>query len=202
MGQRITIGIDESGTGAWAGPYTVCAVATNRAGDSELAGLGVRDSKKLSDDKRRLLVQSIADISLGVQCVPVSVDHINKFGKNAWRKAILTCVELLMKQLGDLPSSIVIDGSNDRVVDMLHDAGHEIVRCEIEADGSYTSVGAASIVAKTIRNDLMHELHQEFPAYRWSNNAGYGTVEHQKAIDVHGVTVHHRRIKPLIKYFT
>ncbi len=196
----IYIGVDESGTGSWAGGYTVCAVAT-RAQDAEaLCFTGVRDSKKLTDAARRALVDTIVSAALGVHYSIVGVDDINSKRYDAWRQAMINSVRKLAVKLG-FPGlkediKIIVDGNYDRII---HGALKAVGTVEFvpRADSAYIAVAAASILAKTVRNNMMIALDKKFPGYGWAKNAGYGTRDHRKAIKRLGLTPEHRDIKPL-----
>lgn len=189
----IILGIDESGTGAWAGPYTVGAVALDDAQEDELRARGVGDSKARSDRKRRDLVHDIAELSELMLVEVVSVQQIDAHrGSN---RAWVLAVNALIKQACDLVPAchkIIIDGNIVRGVDPL--GRHLIFRHK--ADRDVVSVGAASIIAKTLRNDIMNELALEHPAYKWNENYGYVSAEHKAIVVARGLTPHHRMIKP------
>lgn len=204
---EIVIGVDESGTGAWAGSFTVCAVAMYVSDDKLLREHGVDDSKKISDKKRRRLVSDISDVVLCAHTELVGAEKtFNPGMKMAWRLAVSACttavVGLLPALIQRSKIRIIIDGNADKRTraDVQRTTGC-IVRFRKQADSIYPVVGAASIIAKTVRNDHMIELHKEYPVYGWKQNYGYGTKRHRTAIEQHGVTEYHRRIKPLMKYF-
>ena len=195
----ITVGVDESGTGAWAGPFTVCAMALYAEDQQQLRRLGVKDSKVLSDDRRRKLVDQIVDYAVVGFCAFAEVQDIRSHGqKEAWRRAACTSI---MHVVGALPSGaefeVVIDGNADLTLkDQLMRAGVK-PRFLVKADATIPAVSAASIVAKTMRNDRMAELSALHPEYLWLLNAGYGTPEHQAAIEKYGKTIWHRPVKNL-----
>lgn len=201
----ITIGVDESGTGAWAGPFHVAACAVR---DDDLKGIGLNDSKALSDKKRRALVPEILRRSV-VHVVEVGVDAINRGQGAAWSTAVCDAIFVVMglvlerqHDTGYYSDSIldrgsfkvIIDGPpRAQVVDYLELAKLRAI-WEPRADSKYESVMAASIVAKTRRNDAMLALHALYPDYGWDRNAGYGTEAHISAIKYIGVTTHHRKL--------
>lgn len=198
----IIIGVDESGTGAWAGPFTVCAVALHDVDQPALRALGVADSKALTDFKRRQLIDTIVDYALVGRCAFAEVADILHHGqKEAWRRA---AYEVISSSVGSIWSSgskweglVIVDGNKDLVLqDRLRRVGIQ-TEFRVKADVTVPAVSAASIVAKTMRNDRMIELHKIYPEYGWSINAGYGTADHQKAIDTHGKTIWHRPYKNL-----
>jgi len=189
----VIIGVDESGTGAWSGPYTVCAVALTSVESVILATAGVTDSKKLSDSRRRKLAKVIADTASAARCVFVRVDDIDKRGKDAWRSAMVAVVLDLHRRFTS--SEVIIDGSFDKKTsDQLSRLGISS-GFMTQADSRVIAVGAASIIAKTMRNDAMIKLDQIHPGYGWAKNAGYGTPDHIEAIKVLGRTAEHRKIR-------
>lgn len=195
----IIIGADESGTGAWAGPFTVCAVAIHEEQQHLLTRLGAADSKALSDKKRRALFDVLIDTVI-VGCTEfVSVREIEKFEKQqAWRTAMVKAITHVAGVVGE--SRVIVDGVFDGELKRVLSSRSGIVRVEFmpKADTKVPVVSAASIIAKTMRNDRMAELHQEYPEYNWKTNSGYGTPDHQEALMKHGKTVHHRPWKNLV----
>lgn len=203
MTERVVIGVDESGTGAWAGPYSVCAVAAY-AHDSELLRrVGARDSKKMTDVRRRHAIIAISDVILFACNVMVSVKDIDERKNDAWRAAIYESVRHVVERvrargIADARIEIVIDGLPDpRVQKRINrELGVALaVRFLTSAEDQIPAVGAASVIAKTERNDAMRELHERHPLYGWNKNYGYGTKVHAVAIQRHGRTIHHRDIK-------
>lgn len=196
--KKVIIGVDESGTGAWAGPYTICAVAFYAHDEPYLKELGVRDSKKLTDRERRRLVSGIVGVALVGSIYIVDVEELDQLRKGAWVKGVVTSVkkvlELLKGRVTLQNVKIIIDGLKDQEVLRQISAPVQFMK---RADATVMSVGAASILAKTHRNDLMTELHGAYPEYNWKQNAGYGSTEHQQALKKLGKTEHHRDIKPL-----
>lgn len=191
----ITIGVDESGTGAWAGPFTVCAIALHESDHAVLRHAGVRDSKKISDEKRRNLVDMIVEHAIAGSCEFAEVEDIRKHGqKQAWRNAAAAAITQVANII---KGRVVIDGlQDDGLKQMLSKIGVPIIFM-VKADDAIPAVSAASIVAKTMRNDRMVQLHQRYPEYNWKQNAGYGSDEHQNAIESYGKTIWHRPVKNL-----
>lgn len=188
-------GLDEVGRGALAGP--LIAVATmfqipdkwtwwDEYETENSPITGVNDSKKLSPNKRReifhriLRWESLFDFGIG----EVSVDEINDVGID---QANSLAFERAVKDLKGTPSYILIDGDNPLY-------GWDINRQyhEPRADGRFWPVGAASILAKVIRDDMMREWGVDFPKYDWGNNAGYGAQAHRDAIQEIGPCHLHR----------
>lgn len=188
----IRLGIDESGLGAWAGPYTMVGVALEEKDEAELAALGVTDSKKLSDRRRRQLVDEIDARArvIVVEIIEVSTIDAHRGSNTAWVQAAR---RILTRSKGSGARDIVIDGRSVNALSRI-----PLVRFLPSADQLVTAVGAASIVAKTIRNDIMCELHALHPEYGWDQNAGYHSKDHVEAIRRFGLTEHHRAIRPLL----
>lgn len=184
----LILGIDESGTGAWAGPFYLVGVLVESEEDFAQSVVGLSDSKKLSDKKRRSLVPKIREHALKVFTFVGTVASIREKGmKNTWREGI----EEILRAGGKLSPNVFIDGPRDRKVEV---ASSLTVVWEPKADNKYPSVSAASIVAKTLRNDDMIALAKDFPNYGWDVNSGYGTAQHREAIAKYGHTEHHRPI--------
>ncbi len=187
----IRLGIDESGLGSWAGPYTVAGVALEEEDERTLAALGVTDSKNLSDRRRRELLDEIdiRALFVAVEVVEVSTIDAHRGSNQAWVAAVRR-VLARSRHIG--AQDIVIDGRSVNALDRV-----PLVRFLPSADQLVTAVGAASIVAKTIRNDIMCGLHAHHPQYGWDQNAGYHSKDHVEAIRKFGLTEHHRAIRPL-----
>lgn len=188
-------GLDEVGRGALAGPLmAVASVFQNPSNwtwwdayETDNSPItGVNDSKKLSPAKRRevfhriLRWESFCDFGIG----EVSVEEINEIGID---QANSLAFERAVKDLKEIPDYILIDGDNPLY-------GWDINRQHHEprADGRFWPVGAASILAKVIRDDFMTELGTDFPQYEWVNNAGYGSQTHRDAIQTIGPCNLHR----------
>lgn len=175
------VGCDEAGRGCLAGPVVAAAVILNPECPIE----GLNDSKKINKKKRnelRIQVEKQAlYYAVGI-CSPEEIDEIN----------ILQASFLAMhKALDQIPSDafthILVDGN--RFVPYL-DTPHT---CVIKGDSKYQSIAAASILAKTYRDDIMERLHDENPVYNWKKNKGYPTKEHRAAIAQFGPAEVHRK---------
>jgi len=201
MNEAVIIGVDESGTGAWAGPFTLAAAAAYKHDAKYMKELGIGDSKALTDKRRRALVLVIADVVLAAVVEAAQPEETRYPGmKPAWRRALVASVERVTKVLPDhiQDVQVIIDGNRDeKTRAALRKLGIINVRFQKKADRTVPAVGAASILAKTARNDMMLELHRSYPEYGWEQNYGYGTKKHREAIKEHGVSVQHRCIKPL-----
>ena len=174
--QGVVAGVDEAGRGPLAGPVVAAAVII----DQNNLIKGIKDSKKLSKNKREELYVKITQNyvwSIGV-VEPKEIDEINIL--EATKKACVLAVEGLIKE----PSVVIVDGnmkfSDQRFVSY------------IKGDDRSISIAAASIIAKVTRDRMMELLHQEFPYYFWAKNSGYGTKEHISAIEKYGSSIHHR----------
>lgn len=179
--QTCEVGLDEAGRGCLAGPVVAGAVLLPTDYRSEL----LNDSKKLSEKKRdalRIEIEREA-ISYGVGFVwQQEIDEINIL--NASFLAMHRAVELLKDVT---PELLLVDGNR---FNPYKDIPHE---CVIKGDGKYLSIAAASILAKTYRDEYMTDLATRFPEYGWESNAGYPTKRHRAAIKEYGVTEHHRQ---------
>lgn len=172
-------GCDEAGRGCLAGP--VVAAAVIMPPDHELPGLN--DSKKIGQRMReqlRPLIEAQA-LAWAVGVVDVhEIDDINIL--NASFLAMRRAVEALQVR----PQHLLIDGNRFNPIEgMAH-------TCVIGGDGKYSSIAAASVLAKTYRDALMCALHKGWPHYGWSSNKGYPSASHRKAIAEHGPCEHHR----------
>ncbi len=173
-------GCDEAGRGCIAGPVFAAAVIL----PSHFRNSILDDSKKLSRKKRQLLrlVIEREALSWGVGVVDEQeIDQINIL--NASFLAMHRALEKLQLQ----PEHLLIDGNRFKA---FGDLSHS---CIVKGDGIYASIAAASVLAKTHRDEYMEALHQEYPSYGWEHNMGYPTREHRRAILKHGPTPYHRR---------
>lgn len=184
---QLEAGIDEAGRGCYAGPVFAAAVIL----PSNFYHPLLNDSKQLKESDRYLLRKVIEAnaISWAVGSVDNhTIDTIN----------ILQATYLAMHQaIGSLttqPGCLLVDGNRFKPFPGVR---HE---CIIKGDGIYASIAAASILAKTYRDDHMQSLHQEFPHYQWNRNKGYGTPDHRAAITTHGLCHYHRYSYKIITY--
>jgi ribonuclease HII len=175
----IEAGCDEAGRGCLAGPVFAAAVILPKKFRNSL----LNDSKKLSDKQRKILRPIIENEAIAWQVATVEaaeIDQINILNASflAMHKAI--------DGLSRVPDALLIDGNRFKKYKSIP---HQ---CIIEGDGKYMSIAAASILAKTYRDEYMDRLHEEFPHYSWLNNKGYGTMKHRDAIREFGSCIHHR----------
>lgn len=188
MAPPVVLGVDESGTGAWAGPATVTGVLFYR--DQHPKGL--KDSKQLSDKQRRALIAPIADFGIYTFTVFLEPRIINSLGlRVAWRRGIIDVLAGIVKI--KVPDAIFVDGAIDKSLSKKYSNIQFVVR----GDETIPCVSAASILAKTLRNDRMNELAKIYPQYGFDKHAGYGTAEHREAIRKYGICPQHRDVKPL-----
>lgn len=172
-------GTDEAGRGCLAGPVTAAAVLLPEDFTNEL----LNDSKQLSEKNRDLLAPIIKKqaISFSVTHLePIIIDEINIL--NASIKAMQQSVIKLDPQ----PEYLIVDGNRFKTIQNIPHS------CIVKGDSKYLSIAAASILAKTYRDEYMNQIHEEFPMYNWKKNKGYPTKEHREAIRKYGVTKYHR----------
>ena len=178
---RVEAGCDEAGRGCLAGPVVAAAVILDEQTALEL---NLDDSKKLSEKKRealRILIEEKA-LSWAVSFVPnEKIDEINIL------QASFLAMRQSVEQLFIRPEHILIDGN--RFVSSEKMPPHT---CVIKGDGKYSSIAAASILAKTHRDEFMKRVALEFPGYGWEKNAGYPTAKHKDAVKSLGTTNLHR----------
>lgn len=173
-------GCDEAGRGCLAGPVFAAAVIMPLDFEHPL----LNDSKQVLEKDRYALRAIIESCAIAYAVASVSnkeIDRINIL------KASIKAMHLALKQLMQTPGMILVDGN--RFINFKK-IPH---RCFIKGDGIFSSIAAASILAKTYRDDHMLELHQQFPQYGWNKNKGYGTLLHREAIRQHGQCKHHRK---------
>lgn len=172
-------GTDEAGRGCLAGPVTAAAVIL----PTDFGNHILNDSKQLSEKNRELLRPIIETQSICYSIThlePLVIDEINIL--NASIKAMQECIT----KLNPIPLYIIVDGNRFKPV---KDIPHS---CIIKGDSKYLSIAAASVLAKTYRDEYMNRIHEEFPMYNWKQNKGYPTKEHREAIRKYGTTKYHR----------
>ncbi len=172
-------GTDEAGRGCLAGPVTAAAVILPDDFKSEL----LNDSKQLSEKTREKLKPIIETAALSFSVThlePKIIDNINIL--NASIKAMQECVT----KLNPIPNYIIVDGNRFKPINNIP------YSTIIKGDSKYMSIAAASVLAKTYRDDYMNRIHEEFPMYNWKKNKGYPTLEHREAIRKYGTTKYHR----------
>ena len=172
-------GTDEAGRGCLAGPVTAAAIILPENFKLDL----LNDSKQLSEKTREKLKPLIEEraISFSVTHLePLIIDDINIL--NASIKAMQ---ESILK-LNPTPNYIIVDGNRFKPINNIP------YSTIIKGDSKFMSIAAASVLAKTYRDEYMNKIHEEFPMYNWKQNKGYPTIEHREAIRKYGVTKYHR----------
>jgi len=176
---KIEAGCDEAGRGCLAGPVVAAAVILPPNFRNDI----LNDSKKLTE-KKRYALRSIIEKEALAWAVGVvdnkEIDEINILN------ASFLAMHRALDQLGKLPDSILVDGNRFTAYKKIEQ------HCIVKGDGIYMSIAAASILAKTYRDDMMNKLAKEFPFYGWDRNMGYPTKMHREGIRQHGTTPFHR----------
>ncbi len=175
----IEAGCDEAGRGCLAGAVYAAAVILPADYHNEQ----LNDSKQLTERQRYALRREIERdaVAWAVGIVsPQEIDRVNILN------ASILAMHRAVEQLPQVPQHLIVDGNRFRP---FRDIPYTTV---VKGDGKYLSIAAASILAKTYRDDYMNELHKEYPLYDWDNNKGYPTRKHREAIRLHGVTPYHR----------
>ena len=172
-------GTDEAGRGCLAGPVTAAAVLL----PDDFHHPVLNDSKKLNERNRYLLREVIEKEAISYQVTHVYMDEIQKINI---LNASITAMQRSIVALKPKPEFILVDGNKFKPV---ADIPFE---CIVKGDGKYLNIAAASVLAKTYRDDFMKKIDTEFPMYQWKQNKGYPTKAHRDAIKEHGVTKYHR----------
>ena len=177
---RREAGLDEAGRGCYAGPVFAAAVILPVDFHHPL----LNDSKQVSEKNRELLRPIIEKEAIAFAVASASVDEIDSI--NILQASYLA-MHRAIAALNKKPEFLLIDGNRFKPYPKIQHT------CVIKGDGKFASIAAASILAKTYRDEYMHRIHEEFPQYQWNRNKGYGTATHRKALEVHGLTPHHRK---------
>lgn len=176
---HLEAGCDEAGRGCLAGPVVAASVILPNGFKNQW----LNDSKKLNEKRRnelRIIVESEA-LSWGVGFVdPEEIDRINIL------QASFLAMHRAIDKLKKKPSHLAIDGNRFK---KYRNIKHS---CIVKGDGKYMNIAAASILAKTHRDEYMYKIHQTHPKYDWNKNKGYPTKAHRLAISLHGITEYHR----------
>ncbi len=173
-------GTDEAGRGCLAGPVTAAAVILPIHFDLK----ELNDSKKLTEKQRYELRPIIENKSIAfsyAHVFPEEIDQINILN------ASIKAMHLALSKLSLPINFIAVDGNRFHSFESVH---HQ---CVIKGDGKYQNIAAASVLAKTYRDDYMKKIHHKFPQYSWDQNKGYPTKAHRKAIAEYGPNLHHRK---------
>ncbi|WP_053983968.1 ribonuclease HII [Niameybacter massiliensis] len=177
---KLLIGIDEVGRGPLAGPVVACAVVL----PDECELLGVKDSKKIAEEKREALYDEIMHtalhVGIGIVDAP-EIDEINIL------QATFKAMRIAIEELAIKPEVILVDG--DKVIKGVGCTQHAVVK----GDNKSAAIAAASIVAKVTRDRMMKAYAKDYPHYDWESNKGYGSNAHYNGIRAHGITPLHRK---------
>jgi ribonuclease HII len=178
--ELLEAGLDEAGRGCYAGPVFASAVILPKDFHHAL----LNDSKQLNEKQRDLLRPIIEKESIAFAVASVDNDTIDKINI---LQASFSAMHNAIKQLKATPEFLLIDGNRFK---SYHQIPHQ---CIIKGDGKYASIAAASILAKTYRDEFMQKIHVDFPHYSWNRNKGYGTAAHRNAIEQYGLCTYHRK---------
>ncbi len=176
----IEAGCDEAGRGCLAGPVVAAAVILPR----NYKNNDLNDSKKLTFKKRQLLRNEIINSAISWNTAFIDnneIDNINIL------RASIKAMHLAIGGLSKVPQHLLIDGNR---FFRYRDIDHTTV---IKGDSLFLSIAAASVLAKTFRDEFMEKIHMEYPLYGWDKNKGYGTAFHRDAIMKYGITPYHRK---------
>lgn len=178
--KKTEAGLDEAGRGCYAGAVFAAAVILPKDFHHPL----LNDSKQVSQKLREQLRMVIEKESISFAVAHVTnheIDEINIL------QASFKAMHLALDQLTKSPQLLLVDGNRFKPYKNIPH------HCVVKGDGKYTSIAAASILAKTYRDEYMQRLHQQYPDYCWNRNMGYGTAEHRAAIEIHGLCEYHRK---------
>ena len=177
---RIEAGCDEAGRGCLSGAVFAAAVILPQDYRHPL----LNDSKQLTEKQRYMLRPIIEQEAIAWAVATVSPQEIDKI--NILNASILA-MQRAVEQLSVVPQHLLIDGNRFKPY---KDIPHT---CVVKGDGKYLSIAAASVLAKTYRDDYMMQLHEQYPQYGWDKNKGYPTEQHRNAIVRYGITPFHRQ---------
>jgi ribonuclease HII len=178
--RSIEAGLDEAGRGCYAGPVFAAAVILPKDFYHPL----LNDSKQVKEKDRDILRPIIERESIAFAVASVDNDEIDVINI---LQASFKAMHLSLDNLSVTPKYLLVDGNRFKQYKAIKH------KCIIEGDGKYASIAAASILAKTYRDEYMQQLHNEFPHFGWNQNKGYGTAIHRKAIQEHGLCKYHRK---------
>ncbi|WP_214983255.1 ribonuclease HII [Tenacibaculum dicentrarchi] len=182
---KLETGTDEAGRGCLSGPVVAAAVILPENFKHDL----LNDSKQLSEKKRQELRPYIEKHALAYGVAFIShqeVDEINVL------QASITGMHRAISKLSIQPEFIIVDGNK---FNPYKDIPHETI---VKGDAKFMSIAAASVLAKTYRDEYMEKIHKEYPQYNWKKNKGYPTKEHRNAIREFGITPYHRKTFKLL----
>ena len=176
----VEAGTDEAGRGCLAGPVTAAAVIFPR----DICIPKLNDSKKLTENQRNDLRKEIE-----LKAIAFSVEHVmqNEIDKLNILNASIKAMHKALRKLTICPEFISVDGNKFKSFKKIP------YKCIIKGDTKFQNIAAASILAKTYRDEYMKLIHQKFKNYYWASNKGYPTKKHREAIKKHGITKYHRK---------
>lgn len=185
----LVAGCDEAGRGSWAGPIVAAAVIL----PPDVILPGVNDSKTVSKKNHRALADVILKKAVSVGIGVASNKFIDERGLSYANRYV---IQKAVENLGIVPGYLLIDGGPQQKIDT------DIPQEEIaKGDQKSLSIAAASIIAKSVHDELMKRYAVQYPEYNWDDNTGYGTMEHRYAINQHGICEYHRlSVKPIKEY--
>lgn len=172
-------GTDEAGRGCLAGPVTAAAVILPEDFSLPLLNDSKQLSEKVREQLRPIIEEQVVSFSY-THLEPIIIDKINILN------ASIQAMQESILKLSPTPEYIIVDGNRFKPLNNIP------YSCIIKGDSKYMSIAAASILAKTYRDDYMNKIHEEFPMYNWKKNKGYPTKEHREAIAKYGITKYHR----------
>jgi ribonuclease HII len=184
-GFSLEVGTDEAGRGCLSGPVVAAAVVLPKGFSHSF----LNDSKQLSKKKREELKPFIEEHALAFGVSFVWQDEVDKINV---LQASITAMHRSIAQLKITPEFIIVDGNKFK---NFKEIPHKTI---VKGDAKYMSIAAASVLAKTYRDEYMKKIHQEFPMYNWAKNKGYPTKEHRNAIREFGISIHHRKTFKLL----
>ena len=176
----VEAGCDEAGRGCLAGPVSAAAVILPRNYKNPV----LNDSKKLTSKQRYFLRDEIMDSALAWHVAFIDnreIDSLNIL------RATFKAMHLAIEGLQKVPQHLLIDGNS------FHPFGNIRHTTIVGGDSLFLPIAAASVLAKTFRDEFMEKIHKEYPCYGWNTNKGYGTLFHRKAIMKHGISPYHRK---------
>ena len=184
-GFSLEVGTDEAGRGCLSGPVVAAAVILSK----DFKHPFLNDSKQISEKKRKELRPFIEENALAYGVSFVYQDEVDELNV---LQASITAMQRAIDKLKVSPEFIIVDGNKFKPY---KDVPYETI---VKGDAKYMSIAAASVLAKTYRDDYMEEIHNEFPMYNWKKNKGYPTKEHRNGIKEFGITKYHRKTFKLL----